>query len=381
MPVVSLIEVAIRGAPPPLGYICTSRFMGLYAPHASGPAAPGGQAASAVLRRWRGVSGSGRLRRCRSAPTVPSSDLTRDGHNQRGRVVRACRTSGRHATSESTRVMAGHRFPRDIILLSVRYYLQLGAAPEHIAGMLADRGIDVSGQTILRWVQKFGPALSEKIRRYRKPVSTTWLLNETYVKILGRWHYLYRGVDPDGQVLDCWLLRTPDLVAAVAFFRRAISSTGCLPEHVVTDKACVLSVGYPYLRARCQAHRHRLLQPGDLDQSLRAQSWLREVSDPSHARTEEFHVRHAAVPSLGRGAVGRARLRTGAADRGAIHRRTQLCPRAPRRRSHHSTRADLARLHKERRTPDQTAVGASGPHANVGEPVGPAANEQVLSRR
>ena len=98
-------------------------------------------------------------------PYCSSLDLTRDGHNERGRVVRACGACGRHATSESTSLVAGHRFPRDIILLAVRYYLQLGAAAERIAGLLADRGIDVSGRTILRWVQKFGPALSTEIRR------------------------------------------------------------------------------------------------------------------------------------------------------------------------------------------------------------------------
>jgi putative transposase len=59
----------------------------------------------------------------------------------------------------------------------------------------------------------------------------TWLVDETYVKILGRWHYLYRGVDLDGQVLDCWLSQTRDLAAVLAFFRRTINST----ERVVTD--------------------------------------------------------------------------------------------------------------------------------------------------
>ena len=172
-----------------------------------------------------------------ACPYCSSSDLTRDGHDQRGRTVYACRACGRHATSESTSLVAGHRFPREIILLAVRYSLQLGAAAERIAGILADRGIDVSGRTIRRWVQKFGPALSDEIRRYRKSVSTTWLVDETYVKIRGRWHYLYRGVDQDGQVLDCWLSRTRDLAAAEAFFRRTIRSTGCTPEHVVTDKA------------------------------------------------------------------------------------------------------------------------------------------------
>ena len=98
-------------------------------------------------------------------PYCSSLDLTRDGHNKRGRVVRACHACGRHATSESTSLVAGHRFPRDIILVAVRYYLQLSAAAERIAGLLADRGIDVSGRTILRWAQKFGPALSTEIRR------------------------------------------------------------------------------------------------------------------------------------------------------------------------------------------------------------------------
>jgi transposase, IS6 family len=170
-------------------------------------------------------------------PYCSSSDLSRDGYDQGGHAIHACGACGRHATTESTSLVAGHRFPRDIILLAVRYYLQLGAAAERIAGILADRGIDVSGRTILRWVQKFGPALSDEIRRHRVSVSTTWLVDETYVKILGTWHYLYRGVDQDGQVLDCWLSRTRDLTAAMAFFRRTISSTGCVPDHVVTDKA------------------------------------------------------------------------------------------------------------------------------------------------
>jgi transposase-like protein len=61
----------------------------------------------------------------------------------------ACHACGRHATSESTSLVAGHCFPRDLILLAVRYYLQLGAAAERIAGLLADRGIDVGGRTIL----------------------------------------------------------------------------------------------------------------------------------------------------------------------------------------------------------------------------------------
>jgi transposase-like protein len=167
--------------------------------------------------------------------------------------VYACAGCGRHATAESASLVSDHRFPRDIILLAVRYYLQLGVAAERIAGILADRGIEVSGRTILRWVQKFGPALAEALRQYRKTPVTTWLVDETYVKILGKWHYLYRGVDLDGQVLDCWLSATRDLSAAEAFFRRTIASTGCVPEHIVTDKATF----YPSaIRAHAPDARH-----------------------------------------------------------------------------------------------------------------------------
>ncbi len=188
-----------------------------------------------------------------SCPRCSSSNLTRDGHDERGRVVYACAACGRHATAESASLVAGHRFPRDVILLAVRYYLQLGAAAERIAGVLADHGIDVSGRTIMRWVQKFRPGLADAVRKHRKRPVTTWLVDETYVKILGKWHYLYRGIDLDGQVLDCWLSATRDLPVAEAFFRRTIGSTQCTPVHVVTDKATF----YPSaIRSRAPGAKH-----------------------------------------------------------------------------------------------------------------------------
>src|SRR6195256_6406258 len=121
-----------------------------------------------------------------SCPRCTSSNLTRDGHDERGRVVYAGGGCGRHATVESGSLVSGHRFPRDVILLAVRYYLQLGAAAERIAGVLADRGIDVSGQPLLRWVQKLGRALASAVRQHRARPVSTWLVDETYVRILGK---------------------------------------------------------------------------------------------------------------------------------------------------------------------------------------------------
>jgi transposase-like protein len=220
-----------------------------------------------------------------SCPRCSSSDLTRDGHDERGRVVYACAGCGRHATSESASSISGHRFPRDVILLAVRYYLQLGAVAERVAGVLADRGIDVSGRTILRWVQKFRPV-------------TTWLVDETYVKILGKGHYLYRGVDLDGQVLDCWLFS----------HARPISGRSLLPSNNRVDWLCsrahrhrqgdLLSKRHPHLVAWRQAHGDQLPQPSDLDQSLRTESRVREITLAAYARPEEFRLRLALVPRL-----------------------------------------------------------------------------------
>ena len=165
--------------------------------------------------------------------------------------------------------MAGHRFPRDIILFAVRYYLQSGAAAERIAGILADRGIDVSGRTILRWVQKFGPALSDQIRPYRTPLSATWLIDETYVKILGKWHYLYRGVDLDGQVPDCWLSGTRDLPVAEALSSDAPSHPPVVHQRTSSPirRASTRTPSAPGPPGAKHTH-DLLLQPDGLDQPL-----------------------------------------------------------------------------------------------------------------
>ena len=91
--------------------------------------------------------------------------------------------------------------------------------------------------------------MSDEIRQYWKPVSTTWLVDEKYMKILGKWHYLYRGVDQVGQVLDCWLSRTRDLAAAEAFFRPYDQIDRVYARARCHRQGHVLSIGNPHLRA------------------------------------------------------------------------------------------------------------------------------------
>jgi transposase-like protein len=131
-------------------------------------------------------------------------------------------------------------------------------------------------------------------------------VDETDVKILGKWHHLYRGVDEDGQVLDCWLSPTRDLAATEAFFRRAINSTGCTPEHVVTDRATF----YPSaIRTYAAGAKHTATGFYNLVISTnRCERNHGDVTRSSHARAQEFQVGHASVPVPRRIAVARARL-------------------------------------------------------------------------
>jgi len=109
--------------------------------------------------------------------------------------------------------------------------------------LLAERGFEVDHVTIYRWVQRFTPLLAEAARPCRRPVGDCWYVDETYVKVGGRWRYVHRAVDQFGQVIDVYVSAKRDTAAARAFFQRAVNAAGARPTEVVTDRAPV----YPKL--------------------------------------------------------------------------------------------------------------------------------------
>ena len=102
---------------------------------------------------------------------------------------------------------------------------------------MAERGILVDQSTIYRWVQRFVRLFGEVACKYRDPVDPDWRVDETYARIRGRWHYIYRAIDGCGQIVDAHVSPTSDTVAARRFFERAIASSGTTPRWVITDKA------------------------------------------------------------------------------------------------------------------------------------------------
>jgi transposase-like protein len=134
-------------------------------------------------------------------------------------------------------VFAGFCFPAEVIVLAVRWYLRFGLSYRDVEELLAERGVEVDHVTVYRWVLRFTPLLAEAARPRRLAVGDRWRVDETYVKVAGRWRYVYRAIDQFGQVIDVYVSPRRDARAARRFFERAIDSTKVTPSEVVTDRA------------------------------------------------------------------------------------------------------------------------------------------------
>jgi IS6 family transposase len=99
----------------------------------------------------------------------------------------------------------GFRFPPEVILLAVRWYLRYGLSYRGLEELLAERGIEVDHVTLYRWVQRFTPLLIDAAQPCRHVARDRWFVDETYVKASGVWRYVYRAVDQQGQVIDVYL--------------------------------------------------------------------------------------------------------------------------------------------------------------------------------
>ena len=108
----------------------------------------------------------------------------------------------------------GFRFPPEVIVVAVRWYLCYGLSYRDVEELLAERGIEVDHVTIYRWVLRFTPLLAEAARPCRHAVGDRWQVDETYVKVAGRWRYVYRAIDQHGQVIDVLLSARRDATAA-----------------------------------------------------------------------------------------------------------------------------------------------------------------------
>jgi transposase-like protein len=158
---------------------------------------------------------------------------------------------------------AGFRFPPEVIVVAVRWYLRFGLSYRDVEELLAERGVEVDHVTIYRWVLRFTPLLAEVARPCRHSAGDCWSVDETYVKVAGRWRYVYRAIDQFGQVIDVLVSARRDAKAAHRFFEHAISATKVTPVEVTTDRAPAYPAVLEELLPRGLAsHRPVRQQPG-----------------------------------------------------------------------------------------------------------------------
>jgi transposase-like protein len=142
---------------------------------------------------------------------------------------------------------------------------------------MAGRGIDLVQTTVMRWVQRYVPEFAKHWQRYARPVGGSWRIDETYIKIRGKWGSLYRGVDTEGQTLDFFVSAHRDIAAAKRFLRQAIEKRGT-PQKITLDGYAASHAAIAELQAE------GLLPPAFI---VRTNRYVNNVIEQDHRRVKQ----------------------------------------------------------------------------------------------
>ena len=177
-------------------------------------------------------------------------------------------------------------FEREIILLNVRWYLRYALSYRDLEEMMLERGVTVDHTTIYRWVQRYSPEIEKRCRPHLRPTNDSYRVDETYIKVKGKWKYLYRAVDSKGNTIEFLLRAKRDTNAAKRFFRKALKSPHTsLPRVITVDK----NAAYP-------AAAEKLKSEGILPEScrLRQVKYLNNIVEQDHR-----FIKRLVKPGLG----------------------------------------------------------------------------------
>jgi transposase-like protein len=206
-----------------------------------------------------------------------------------------------------------HRFPPEIIQRAIWLYLRFTLSYRDVEDLLAERGLDISYETVRRWVLKFGPAIARRLRQRRRRASDHWHLDEMVVRIAGKRMYLWRAVDHEGEVLDMLVQRRRDSRAALQLMRKLLKRQGFAPKLLVTDKLRSYAAAFRRLRLTCR-HEQGLRKNNRAENSHQAvRRRERKLQRFESARSaQRFFSMHAVVHNtfnLQRHLISRSTLR------------------------------------------------------------------------
>jgi transposase, IS6 family len=167
----------------------------------------------------------------------------------------------------------GRHFRSEVIVLCVRWYLRYPLSYRDLEEMMLERGLSVDHSTIARWVLHYAPILNRRIRREMRHPNRSWRVDETYVRVAGKWTYLYRAIDSAGDTIEFLLSPNRDLIAAKGFLQLALSAGRIRPRVINVD-------GHP---AYSSAIAH-LTQEGELGRNCRCRPspYLNNIIEQDH---------------------------------------------------------------------------------------------------
>ena len=207
-----------------------------------------------------------------------------------------------------------HRFPPPVIQHSIWLYLRFTLSYRDVEDLLAERGLEVSYETVRRWVLKFGSRIGRQLRRSRPRPTDRWHLDEMVVRIAGRQMYLWRAVDHEGEVLDMLVQRRRDKRAALRLMRKLLRKQGFAPELLVTDKLGSYGSAFRQLGLSCP-HEQGLRKNNRAENShqpvrRRERKMQRFKSAGSAQRFLSIHAAVHNTFNLQRHLISRSTLRT-----------------------------------------------------------------------
>jgi putative transposase len=182
----------------------------------------------------------------------------------------------------------GNHFPKSVILYAVFFYVCYGVSYRDLEEIMAERGVEIDHATLNRWVVKFLPLIAANAQARKKPTAISWRMDETYIKVRGKWTYLYRAVDRDGPTLDFMLSERRDTAAARRFFKRAVGTNG-IPDRIAIDKSGANLAGLQSLNIIETVQSFvpwRIFYAIGKQSSNMIANWLLTAC---HSRTERFH--------------------------------------------------------------------------------------------
>jgi len=220
-------------------------------------------------------------------------------------------------------LFAGRHFDRDVIILCERWHLCYKLSFRDLVEMMAERGLHLSHTTIMRWVQRYAPEFEKRWTRFARKVGRSWRVDETYLKVRGRWVYLYRAVDRDGNTVDFRLSPTGDVAAAKAFFRKALRTQGRVPISITLDGYAASHRAVREMPREDEAWKHI---------KLRSSKYLNNLIEQDHRGIKSRTGPMVGFKNFGCAATTIAgielfhRIRKGQFDLGSLHLKNQTTP-------------------------------------------------------